>query len=50
MYEAPKLVKFGKFRDLTLQVCNPQGGPTKVYANYDINFPNGQDDGCLTRS
>ena len=47
MYEAPKLVRFGKFRDLTLQVvCDPNGGPTKVYANFDINFPNGQDDGC----
>ena len=52
MYEAPKLVRFGKFRDLTLQVppCNPNGGPTKIYNNFDINFPNGQSDGCLNRS
>jgi hypothetical protein len=51
MYEAPKLVRYGKFRDLTLQTpCNPSGGPTKVYNNYDINFPTGQSDGCLTRS
>ena len=49
MYEAPQLVRFGKFRDLTLQyVCDPNGGPTKVYSNFDINFPNGQDDGCAT--
>ena len=48
MYEAPKLVRFGKFRDLTLQVCDPNGGPTKVTNNYDIAFPNGQNDGCPT--
>ena len=46
MYEAPKLVRFGKFRDLTLQVCDPTGGPTKSFANTDIAFPTGQSDGC----
>lgn len=52
MYEAPKLVRFGKFRDLTLQTapCDPNGGPTKTFNNFDINFPTGQSDGCLARS
>jgi len=50
MYEAPKLVRFGKFRDLTLQDCNPLGGPTKIHPNADPLFPSGQNDGCPARS
>lgn len=51
MYEAPKLVRFGKFRDLTLQVvCDPTGGPTKVNPFSDPIAPDGQNDGCPPRS
>ena len=46
MYEAPKLVRYGQFRDLTLQVCDPNGGPTKIHPDFDINFPTGIGDGC----
>ena len=39
MYEAPKLVRFGKFRDLTLQT-------SKTVSNLDLCFPFGQDATC----
>jgi hypothetical protein len=47
MYEAPRLVKFGQFRDLTLQSCPTQAPFTgKNQSTYDSLFPNGQSDGC----
>ena len=47
MYEAPRLVKFGQFRDLTLQTClttSPWTG--KDVNTFDSIFPQGQNDGC----
>jgi hypothetical protein len=49
MYEAPKLVRFGRFRDLTLQTC-PSSGPGKDQNFFDPLFPQGQNDGCPQRS
>lgn len=48
MYEAPRLVKFGRFRDLTLQSqCLTQAPWTgKTVNTADILFPQGQNDGC----
>jgi hypothetical protein len=46
MYETPKLVRFGKFRDLTLQTSCPTSGPGKNYPSFDPLFPQGQNDGC----
>ena len=51
MYEAPRLVKYGQFRDLTQQQCML----TKPYTGKDVNtfdslFPNGINDGCPARS
>lgn len=43
MYEAPKLVRFGQFRDLTLQ-C--PASPGKISNVLDPLFPTGQNDGC----
>ena len=51
MYEAPRLVKYGQFRDLTQQQCllvKPYTGKTEN--TFDSLFPNGQDDGCPARS
>jgi len=47
MYESPKLVRFGTFRDLTLQSCQlvaPYGG--KDQPTFDALFPTGTNDGC----
>ena len=50
MYEAPRLIKYGQFRDLTLQTapgCQltfPYTG--KNVNTYDALFPTGQNDGC----
>ena len=49
MYESPKLVRFGTFRDLTLQSC-PPSGPGKSSPTYDLAYPNGTSDGCPARS
>jgi hypothetical protein len=48
MYESPKLVRFGQFRDLTLQGgCLTQAPWTgKNQDTYDSLFPKGNDDGC----
>lgn len=49
MYEAPRLVKFGQFRDLTLQsqTCLTQAPWTgKDQDTFDPLFPQGQNDGC----
>lgn len=40
MYEAPKLVRFGTFRELTLQSSG------KTVSNLDLCFPFGQDATC----
>lgn len=47
MYETPKLVRYGKFRDLTLQDCQvttPYTG--KNQPTFDALFPLGTNDGC----
>lgn len=47
MYESPKLVRFGMFRDLTLQGCQlvaPYAG--KDQPTHDTLFPLGTNDGC----
>lgn len=48
MYEAPRLVKFGRFRDLTLQTQCLTTAPWtgKTVNTSDILFPQGQNDGC----
>jgi len=48
MYESPKLVRFGQFRDLTLQTSCPTQAPWtgKNVNTYDSIFPKGNDDGC----
>ena len=49
MYESPKLVRFGKFRDLTLQAsgCLTQAPWTgKDEPTFDSIFPTGTNDGC----
>lgn len=53
MYEAPKLVRFGQFRDLTLQtsgclLVKPYTG--KDQPTFDNLFPQGTNDGCPARS
>jgi hypothetical protein len=48
MYEAPKLVRFGQFRDLTLQTSCPTSGPGKTFPNFDPLYPTGVNDGCPT--
>ena len=45
MYESPKLVRFGQFRDLTLQGACP-GGIVKNLPVFDAAFPLGTNDGC----
>jgi len=53
MYESPKLVRFGQFRDLTLQGqgCLLQKPWTGKNVNtYDSYFPQGNNDGCPARS
>ena len=58
MYEAPKLVRFGKFRDLTLQQTTdctnggtaPKPWTFKTFPNFDPYVPNGQNDNCAARS
>jgi hypothetical protein len=59
MYETPELVRFGKFRDLTLQSqgtnCTNDGSVPKPWSfkthpTYDSFVPNGTDDGCPARS
>jgi hypothetical protein len=55
MYEAPRLDRFGTFRELTLQappgvICTPPRN-FKIYTATDYIAVVGQDDGCLdTRS
>jgi hypothetical protein len=47
MYEAPRLVKYGQFRDLTQQTClttSPYTG--KDQPTFDSIFPAGTNDGC----
>ena len=50
MYEAPRLVKYGQFRDLTLQTQTCMTTPPytgKTAATFDSIFPVGQtNDGC----
>jgi hypothetical protein len=51
MYEAPKLVRFGQFRDLTLQIDDPNCLKTAPWTNKNVNtfdsiFPFGTNDGC----
>ena len=48
MYESPKLVRFGQFRELTLQGgCQTQVPYTGKNVNtYDSVFPLGTNDGC----
>lgn len=55
MYETPKLVRFGKFRDLTLQGtpsdCTvggtvPKPWTFKTFPNTDSFVPGGVNDGC----
>jgi hypothetical protein len=50
MYEAPRLVKYGQFRDLTLQTQTCLTTPPytgKTAATFDSIFPVGQtNDGC----
>ncbi|CAG1772919.1 hypothetical protein BAC2_03246 [uncultured bacterium] len=53
MYESPKLVRYGQFRDLTLQssgclLQKPWTG--KDQPTFDSFFPNGVNDGCPARS
>ena len=51
MYEAPRLVKYGQFRDLTQQTCQltpPYTG--KTVNTFDALFPTGINDGCPARS
>jgi hypothetical protein len=53
MYEAPKLVRYGQFRDLTLQTYDCGLGPHKNLNSFDALFMNGQvvsTDGCPARS
>ena len=53
MYETPKLVRYGSFRELTLvpQGCMTQAPWTgKDQPTFDPLFPNGQNDGCPPRS
>ena len=52
MYEAPKLVRYGQFRDLTLQTYSCPG-TQKNLNSFDALFMNGQVvtvDGCPARS
>lgn len=52
MYEAPKLVRFGKFRDLTLQILECTSGSKSTNLT-DSMFPLGiapPTDGCSPRS
>ena len=48
MYQTPRLVKFGQFRELTLQsgcqLTAPYSG--KDQPQFDALFPLGTDDGC----
>ena len=49
MYEAPKLVRFGKFRDLTLQGQGACEGSAKTQLGFDLLFMGGTvqtGDGC----
>jgi hypothetical protein len=47
MYEAPRLVKYGQFRDLTQQTCLTTAPYTgKTQNTVDSIFPNGINDGC----
>ena len=53
MYETPKLVRFGKFRDLTLQTTDCTNGGTapkpwsfKTFPNADSFVPGGVNDNC----
>ena len=47
MYETPRLVKFGQFRELTLQRCLTQAPWTgKDQPTFDAIFPTGTNDGC----
>ena len=47
MYESPKLVRFGQFRELTQEVCLRQYPWTgKMNDTYDPMFPKGTNDGC----
>ena len=53
MYEAPRLIKYGQFRDLTLQAapCQTTAPYTgKTVNTFDALFPTGQNDGCPPRS
>lgn len=53
MYESPKLVRFGSFRELTQQTqgCLTQYPWTgKDQPTFDSIFPNGVNDGCPARS
>jgi hypothetical protein len=52
MYQTPHLVKFGQFRELTLQTqCLTQAPWTgKDQPTFDSLFPTGVDDGCPARS
>ena len=43
MYEAPKLERFGNFRELTK-------GTIKINPTFDVLLPNGQGDGPPARS
>jgi hypothetical protein len=47
MYEAPRLVKYGQFRDLTQQTCLTTAPYTgKTQNTFDSIFPAGINDGC----
>ena len=53
MYETPKLVRFGKFRDLTLQAADcttgvPKPWVHKVNPSFDAALSSGINDGCPT--
>jgi hypothetical protein len=56
MYESPKLVRFGSFRDLTLQQpidCTtgvPKPWHHKTHPTFDSLVPLGVNDGCPARS
>jgi hypothetical protein len=52
MYQTPRLVKFGQFRELTLQSGCQLTAPFtgKDQPTFDSLFPNGVDDGCPARS
>jgi len=46
MYESPKLVRFGQFRDLTLQPPTCPGSAIKNVPVFDAAIPLGTNDGC----